>query len=43
MEIMIQVLLWPESVNELIVEWAEENNIDPSRIEIRNADEILVH
>lgn len=40
---VIQILIWPESVNELIVQHVEMEGIDPSRIEIVSPDEIVIH
>jgi hypothetical protein len=39
----VQVLIWPDSVNERIVEYVEEQKIDPSRIEIISRNHIVIH
>lgn len=39
----ILVLFWPDSVNELLVKYVKKNKINPSRVEIVNADEIVIH
>jgi hypothetical protein len=41
--IRVQVLIWPDSVNQLLVEYVEENKIDPRKIEIVSENEIVIH
>lgn len=39
---IIQVLIWPDSVNEALVKYVEDNKIDPRRIEIVDQDMIII-
>lgn len=39
----VAVRVWPDSVNELIVDYVVSNKIDIRRIEIVGEDEIIIH
>lgn len=41
-QMRVQVLVWPDSVDERIVAYVERNNIDPSRIEIVDESHIVI-
>lgn len=39
----VQIRVWSDGVNEMIVDWVNQNNIDYRLIEIVSEDEIIIH
>jgi len=43
LEIVIQVRFWPDGVNEELVKYVEDHDIDPANVEILSETEIIIH